>query len=292
MRAHDPAPPPDNFPDEPPRDFKRLRAFIIERRSRLPKRLVQVADFAIARPQEIAFGRVADVAALAGVQPSTMIRFAQALGYSGFSEIQAVFLGYARERWPDYRERLEALGDETHGRAAADLLHGFMRASTESVDRLGDTIDPNALRRAVELLAQARTITLLGTRRAFPVVAYLSYALLRLGVRCELVEQSAGLGPEQAALIEAGDVLLAVSFSPYAPLTLELATAVHARGVAVVAITDGPFSPLAQVANVWLEVVEADHAAFRSLAGTFTLAATLAVAVAARHGAGDLGNSE
>jgi DNA-binding MurR/RpiR family transcriptional regulator len=267
-----------------PRDFPRLREHILARRARLPKRLIQVADFAIARPQEIAFGRVADVAGLAGVQPSTLIRFAKALGYSGFSELQAVFLGHARERWPEYRERLEALGsDGTPGRAT-ELLRGFVRAGAESLDRLGDTIDGQVLGRAVEVLARAETIYLLGTRRAFPVTAYLAYALRRLGVRCDPVEEAAGLGPEQVALVGTGDALLAVSFTPYAPLTLQLATAAHRAGIPVVAITDSPFSPLTQVASVWLEVVEADHAAFRSLAGTFALAATLAVAVAARRG--------
>jgi DNA-binding MurR/RpiR family transcriptional regulator len=223
------------------------------------------------------------VALLAGVQPSTLIRFAQALGYSGFSEMQAVFLGHARERWPEYPERLEALGGSGQGRAAAALLRGFMQAGTESIERLGDTIEAETLHRAVEALAAAATIYLLGTRRSFPVTAYLAYALRRLGVRCELVEQSAGLGREQMALVGATDVLLAVSFTPYAPLTLEVATAAFRRGLTVVAITDSPFSPLVQVASVWLEVVEADHAAFRSLAGTFALAATLAVAVAARR---------
>ena len=269
----------------PPRDIMRLREHLLERRASLPKRLIQVADFALARPQEIAFGRVADVAALAGVQPSTLIRFAQALGYSGFSQMQAVFLDHARERWPDYHERMDALGDRgVQGRDASELLRGFMRASTESVERLAATIDDGSLHRAVECLVGAATIYLLGTRRAFPVTAYLSYALRRLGVRCELVEQAGGLGPEQMALLSSDDVLLAVSFTPYAPLTLELATQVQRRGVPVVAVTDSPFSPLTRIAAVWLEVVEADHAAFRSLAGTFAVAATLAVAVAARRG--------
>lgn len=269
-----------------PRDFRTLRQLILDRRADLPKRLVQVADFAQAHPQEVAFGRVGDVARLAGVQPSTMIRFAQALGYSGFSEMQAVFLGHARERWPDYRERVAALGDDPQRQEAAELLHGFMRAAADSVARLEETIDRAALHQAVELLARAGTIYLLGTRRAFAATAYLAYAMRRLGVRCELVDQLAGLGPEQMALLGSHDALLAVSFTPYAPLTLELATGAFRRGVPVVAVTDSPFSPLTQVATVWLEVADADHASFRSLAGTFTVATTLAVAVAARRGRG------
>jgi len=269
--------------DPLPRDLQTLLRHILDRRPSLPKRLIQVADFALAHPQEIAFGRVADVAALADVQPSTLVRFAQALGYSGFSEMQSVFVARARERWPDYRERLEALDASAHATDAAALLHGFMQASTNSIARVGSSVDAQSLNQAVRLLADAKTIYLLGTRRAFPATAYLSYALRRLSVRCELVEQLAGMGVEQTALIGPRDALLAVSFTPYAPFTLELASSTFGRGVPVVAVTDSPFSPLVRVATVWLEVAEADHAAFRSLAGTFAVAATLAVAVAAQR---------
>ena len=88
---------------------------------------------------------------------------------------------------------------------------------------------------------------------------------------------------EQADLIPADDAVLAISFTPYAPVTLDLASRAARRGVPVVAITDTVFSPLAQVATIWLEVAEADHAAFRLLAGTFALAMTLAIAVAERR---------
>ena len=271
------------LPETLPRDLQALLRHIQDRRPGLPKRLIQVADFALARPQEIAFGRVADVAALAAVQPSTLVRFAQALGYSGFSEMQSVFVSRARERWPEYRERLEALDADADAGDATALLRGFLRASTESIDRVADSVRSEALERAVRIIADAETVYLLGTRRAFPVTAYLSYALRRLSVRCELVEQLAGMGAEQTALIGPRDALLAISFTPYAPLTLDLASSTFRRGVPVVAVTDSPFSPLARVSTVWLEVAEADHPAFRSLAGTFAVAATLAVAVAARR---------
>ena len=127
-----------------PRDFRELRTLILERRDRLPKRLVQVADFAIHHPQEIAFGRVAELARKAQVQPSTMIRFAQALGYSGFSDLQLVFQSYARDRWPDYNTRLEVLHDGAHGGDVLSLLDGLVEASCisardfrQSVDEIG-----------------------------------------------------------------------------------------------------------------------------------------------------------
>ena len=277
-----------------PRDFKSLRALIVARRGSLPKRLVQVADFAVDHPQEIAFGRVADLAAQSGVQPSTLVRFAQTLGYSGFTDLQAVFRAHARQRWPEYRERLQSLsqvpsdGSDPARSQPASLLHGFLHAARVSIDHLEQSIDEQALSQAVALLADARSIALLGTRRVYPVAVYLAYALGKLGVRSELADHRGGLSQRQIELLDERDAVLAVSFTPYAGETLELAQLASVRGVPVVAITDSPFSPLAQIARVWIEVAETDLGGFRSLSATLALATALSVALVARRaGAAD-----
>lgn len=270
--------------DALPRDLGALHDLIARRRDQLPRRLVQAAEFALAHPQDIAFGTIAEIARAAQVQPSALVRFAQALGYAGFSDLQAVFRAHARERWPDYRERLKALRNVPASSSAGDrlaaLLAGFAEASAVSAIRMRDTVDIAALERAVTVLAAARTIHLIGARRSFPAAAGLAYALRKLGVACQLLDQAGGPVPEQADLIPTDDAVLAISFTPYAPVTLDLTTRAARRGVPVVAITDTVFSPLAQVATVWLEVAEADHAAFRLLAGTYALAMTLAIAIA------------
>ncbi|MGN6534127.1 MAG: RpiR family transcriptional regulator, partial [Mesorhizobium sp.] len=55
-----------------PREFDSLRAAILARRDSLPKRIAQVAAYALDNPDDIAFGTAASIATLAGVQPSTL----------------------------------------------------------------------------------------------------------------------------------------------------------------------------------------------------------------------------
>ena len=54
------------------------------------------------------------------------------------------------------------------------------------------------------------------------MTAYLAYALGKLGLRAVLVDQVAGLAPEQLGGADGGDVLVAVSFTPYTPTTVDL----------------------------------------------------------------------
>ncbi len=272
---------------EAPRDFETLRASIVERRAALPKRLAQVAIYALDNPDDVAFGTAASVAQSASVQPSTLVRFAQSFGFQGFSDLQDVFRSRLRERVPSYDERLSRM--RQHGVAASRsslVLDGFLDASEQSIAGFRSRADRGAIETAVDLLAGAGTIYLIGLRRSFPVTSYMSYAMGKLGVRNILVDGVAGMGAEQAGFVSAGDAVLAVSFTPYASETVALASQAKSRGARIIAITDSPFSPIAAPADAMIEVSEGNFEGFRSVAATMALGMTLAVAVAARRGEG------
>lgn len=262
-----------------PLDFDSLKALLAERHADLPKRLKQAASFAVYHPDEMAFDTAAVIAERAGVQPSTLVRLAQAIGYAGFSEMQQVFRIRLKEGRPDYHKRLEALKARSTDAHAVTHLAGFAEAAIVSIERLRATCDPERLDAAVALLAKADTIYLVGARRVFPVAVYLAYAFANMGIRCQLVDHIGQLGNEQLACARPSDAVLALSFTPYAQPTVDLAATAAKRGIPLVAITDSAFSPLVSLANLWLEVAEADYGAFRSLSATFALAMTLAVAV-------------
>ncbi|MBX9465093.1 MAG: MurR/RpiR family transcriptional regulator [Aquamicrobium sp.] len=264
-----------------PRDYETLRETILEQRSVLPKRIAQVAAYALDNPDEIAFGTTASIAASAGVQPSTLIRFAQQLGFDGFTSLQSVFRERLRERNTTYEERLAALRDEAqNGATNRAMLDGFLAASVRSLDLMARSVDEATLDRAVGILARAETLYILAKRRSFPVASYLGYALGKLHVRSQIIESASGLQPEMIGFATPRDAVIAVSFSPYAPATIDEVRVLHERGVPIVAITDSAFSPLAQFAAVWFEVAESDFSGFRSLGATMALAMTLAVGCA------------
>jgi DNA-binding MurR/RpiR family transcriptional regulator len=270
---------------EATRDFRSLREDLAQRHETLPRRLQQVARYVLDHPDEMALGTVAEVARSAEVQPSTMVRFAQTLGYGGFSELQQVFRTRLRDRWPDYDERLQSLRDAAMAEGgAATLLNGFVEASITSLSRLRETVSAADLEQAAEVLAKAQTLYLLGQRRAFAIASYMSYALGKLGLRAVLLDNAGGMLAEQSNLVRPGDALVVISFTPYTPSTVEATTSVARRDVPVVAITDSAFSPLVPLATTWLEVAEADSGAFRSLAASFATVLTLAVLAAEKRG--------
>jgi DNA-binding MurR/RpiR family transcriptional regulator len=271
---------------EAPQDFEALKRRLIKIEPTLPKRLRQTAAFALERPDEIALGTASGVAKSAQVQASTLVRFAQTLGFAGFSELQGVFRTHLRNRWPDYSERLKTL--HASARDSGDPLHlllGFADSAAASIAKLREVVRREDLEAAVAPLARAGTIYIVGQRRSFCVSHYLAYALAQLGVRAVLVDNVGGLGPDQLANATEKDALIAISFSPYSPVTMSLTTGARKKKTPLVVITDSALSPIAGMADARFEIVESDFGAFRSLAATFCLAMTLAVAVAEARGA-------
>ncbi len=270
-------------PARVPRDFESLRSIIIERKANMPKRLAQVAAFALGNPDEIAFGTTASIAAASDVQPSTLVRLAHHLGYEGFSDLQSIFRERLRDRTLTYEERLVTLEQASGEDEDANLLSGFISAASQSVNRLAATVQTDTFTKAVDILAAAETIYLIAKRRSYPLTAHMTYAFSKLNIRHQIVASPNGVDPEMVQFATGKDAAIAASFSPYAADSLSQAEALADRGVPVVAITDSAFSPLAARATCWFEVAEADFAGFRSLSASMALTMAIPVAIAERR---------
>ena len=243
-----------------------------------------MAAYALDNPDEIAFGTAASIATSADVQPSTLVRFAQHFGFEGFSSLQQIFRARLRERTPGYDERLKALSGNDHSKLeSGSIFNGFVAAAHRSLDNIASSVEPEAFERAVNILAAAETIYLVAKRRSYPISGYMAYAFGKLKVKYQLVGTAAGIDDDILAMAGPKDAAFAVSFSPYASESVNQAKLLANRRVPVVSLTDSAFSPLAESSKVWFELVEADHAGFRSLSASMAFAMALTVAVAEKR---------
>jgi DNA-binding MurR/RpiR family transcriptional regulator len=258
--------------------------------------LQQIASHALDNPSELALETIAAVSQRAGVQPSSLIRFAKVFGFSGYSDMQRVFRLRLTDAMPDYKERLKSLnGAEVQGEDAKDvnaLLEQFVEADIVGLrrlqqnKRLGTLLD-----QAFKLITDSETVYVVAHRRSFPIACYLAYALSQMNVRNVLVDGVGGMFMQQVGHATNRDVIIAISSKAYSPDVAQVVRDAKQRGVKVIAMTDSPLSPLAEHADVSLEVQQAAVGLFRSLAVTMTLAVTLIVglgrAVEAKRGHGN-----
>lgn len=278
-----------------PETFDQLEKAIIEQFPSLSKRLQQIASHALDNPSELALETIAQVSQRAGVQPSSLIRFAKVFGFSGYSDMQRVFRMRLTDAMPDYNERLRSLNPESAGEIAEGvdaLLDQFVEADIVGLRRLQQQKRMGAqLEQAYKLITDSETVYVVAHRRSFPIACYLAYALSQMNVRNVLVDGVGGMFMQQVGHATNRDVIIAISSKAYSPDVAQVVREAKQRGVKVVAMTDSPLSPLAEHADVSLEVQQASVGMFRSLAVTMTLAVTLIVglgrAVEAKRGTGN-----
>ncbi|MEO5765127.1 MAG: MurR/RpiR family transcriptional regulator [Casimicrobiaceae bacterium] len=264
--------------------YDELRTAITDRYGALPRQLQRVAEIALERPSDFALNTVAVLAEEGGVQPSTLVRFANTMGFRGFSAMQQLFRTHLVERSLPYRERLARMRAERAdgGMRPEDILRRFATESVQSLEHLPDAVPRDALNDAVRLLGAAQRIDVLAYRRSFPVACYIAYALNQFELAAQLLNGVGGMNREYAQRLTRRDALVVISFRNYAPESVEIAAASHARGVPVIAITDGPLSPLRPHSRVCLEIGDDGRRPFRSLVEPLCLAQALVVSVGHR----------
>lgn len=245
------------------------------RHAGLPRRLGDAARFLLEHPTEAALETVASLAQGAGVQPSTLVRLAQAFGLRGFSEWQAIMRAALAEAAPTYQERVRQ-----HSADAAGLLHQLCTLNETSLRYLAET-PQEAVDGASRLLARAAMVHVIGQRRSHAAAVHFGYGLTRAGKLARVLAGAGGFLKEEAETIRPGDVVVAISVHPYSEEVIEVCSIATRRGAILIALTDGPLSPLSREATVALEVHDAELWGFRSLVAQMTLVQALVVGVSA-----------
>jgi DNA-binding MurR/RpiR family transcriptional regulator len=253
-----------------PRTADELRKVILERYDSFSKRLKPIAQYVLDHPNDLALETLAVIAERAGAQQSAIVRFAKAVGYTGASPMQRVLREnlLANHSTLGYGERVRRFSNSVENKEASesgDLLAEFTEGDILALQNLRATIKRGEMTRAVKLINHAATLYVIGMRRAFPVASYLAYSCLRVGKRTVLVDGVGGLVSQQLGAIDDKDLLIAISYSPYAEETVEAVKSAVAAGAKVLAISDSAVSPIAKVATQVLQVRESEVRSFRSL---------------------------
>lgn len=250
----------------------------------LSKQLKVIARHVEQHRDHIGLEGIQELAAQCGVQPSAAVRFAKHFGFSGFSEMQAIFReGLTRQLAPsrNYRTRIRDIIDSGAGSlSSVEIAHEFLAGSVAAMHELEANLDADTFMQAVDMLRETDCIWIAASRRSFPVAVYLDYALQHTDKRVCLMSGLGSMHLGQMRSVRPGDVMLAISFAPYAEETLAAVELAQERGVRLIAITDSRMSPLAKDAEVTLIVQDNSTFGFRALTSTMGLAQSLFIALA------------
>lgn len=242
----------------------------------LSKRLKQLARYMLENPERIVLCTVAELSTEADVPPSTVIRLANALGYSGFSEMRKELRSQLHYTG-SYAERVQGAAGSN---GSQSILSSVVQSSCSSLQALESQTNEQELIRAVNLIQQADTVYIMGVRRAHPVATYLAYGLWQLDRRCILMGGKGGLHKEEAAGIRRTDLVFLISYFPYGEETLWMHEHTRFRSARLITLTDNEVSPLAEKTDVALYAKDAEVSGIRGLSTSMSLVQSIILSLA------------
>ena len=241
--------------------------------SRLSKSHRRIAEYILQHYDKAVFMTAAKLGEMVNVSESTVVRFAVALGYEGYPELQQALQELVRHRLTA-TQRFEMSSDISQ----EEVLSTVLKADMQNIRSTIDGIDNAAFLRAVQVISGARRIYILGLRSAAPLAQFAGYYLHYIFDDVRVVAGSTDVF-EAISRIEASDVLLGISFPRYSSRTIEAMSFARSRHAQVIGLTDGPMSPLHEVADICLSM-RTDMASFvDSMAAPMSVINALIVAL-------------
>ena len=213
-----------------------------ERMSTFSKSRRRIAAYLIEHYDQAAYLTAARLGEQVGVSESTVVRFADELGFSGYPELQRALQELAKTNLTA-AQRME-VADSLLGRD--NILEKVLLGDAEKIRHTLEGLDKNAFYDAVDKIVSARNIYILGSRSSASLAEFLTFNFRMMFDNVRNVEVTSGSEMfEQILDIGERDVLIAISFPRYSKRTVRAVKYAHHAGADVVSITDSVASPIA-----------------------------------------------
>jgi len=236
-----------------------------------------IANYVLENYDKAAYMTASRLGKVVNVSESTVVRFADELGFSGYPEFQKSLQEIVRTKLTSF-QRIEVtnnlIGD-------GDILKAVLMSDSEKIKNTLEGIDREAFEAAVDKIIAARNIYILGARSSSYLAGFLNYNLRMIFDNVRLVQTTSGGETfEQIMSVGEGDVIIAISFPRYSKRIINAVNFAENAGANVVSITDSSLSPIALPADQVL-VAKSDMASFvDSLVAPMSIINAIVVAVA------------
>ncbi len=217
-----------------------------------------IAQYILEHYEKAAFMTAAQLGNLAAVSESTVVRFADELGYAGYPALRRALRELVHTNLTSF-QRVEVadtiIGDK-------DVLEQVLVSDAEKIRKTLDTIDRIAFNDAVDNIICAKRIYIIGVRSSATLAGFLHYNLQMVFDNLTLVQTTSGNEMlEQIMRVGEGDVVIAISFPRYSKRIIKAVEFAKSNGADVVALTDRVTSPIAKEADQLL-TANSDMASF------------------------------
>jgi DNA-binding MurR/RpiR family transcriptional regulator len=205
-----------------------------------------IANFIINHYDKAAYMTAAKLGEEVGVSESTVVRFANEIGFDGYPKLQKVLREMNKSKLTAV-QRIEVTSSRIN---EGNILKSVLQSDMEKIKATLEEIDQESFNNIVKSILNARKIYILGVRSSAPLASFLGFYFNLIFDNVRLVHTtSVSEMFEQIIHASRGDVVIGISFPRYSKRTINAMRFAQNQGATVVAITDSLYSPLAKNAD-------------------------------------------
>ncbi|MCR3955759.1 MAG: MurR/RpiR family transcriptional regulator [Gudongella sp.] len=214
--------------------------------SRLSKGQKIIAEYMINQYDKAAFMTAANLGRNLNISESTVVRFANALGYSGYKELQ-------RELQELIRNKLTTVQRLNLSEDYSKNEHSIAKVMEKDVENLRKTlseVDFEKFYNAVEMTLKAKNIYIMGLRSSSFLSGYMAFYMNFIFDNIKLVQPGANDIFEQLTKATKEDIIICLTYPRYSKRTLEALYYTKGKGCRIVSFTDSLISPASDKSDI------------------------------------------
>lgn len=220
-----------------PTQKPRLVAALKRKISELSPQLGRAAKYVIDHPSDFGLNSIRDTARKARVSTYTLVKLSKTMGFSGFDEFRAPFRqalvssshAAADSAWINDNRQQGPLGT-----IYADALSNAMATVSKSLENQ----DLEKMRAVTQSLMEARKVYLTAARSSYALAYYVHYVGRMALPTLDLIPRHRNSAIDDLNDAGPGDMLIAITTTPYSRETVEACEFARNKGVGLVLVTD------------------------------------------------------
>lgn len=226
----------------------------------------KIANYVSEHPNDIALYSAAEFGSRIGISESTVIRFSNSLGFSGYTELQKL----VREQF--FKE--SSLTSYQQSKMVIPKNNSFhktvMEQDRESILTTMNQIDEQAYQTAVQRLSSAKSVYVLGLRTSFSAANWLSFSLGLVKENVHFMRPDTEDVIRTITQMDEHSVVIIISFHRYLKETIQIAGLIRNQKSYIIGISDSILAPIHAYSDVLFPIYAANKSTLDAVSPLFS----------------------
>ncbi|GAB4456266.1 MAG: MurR/RpiR family transcriptional regulator [Anaerolineae bacterium] len=257
-----------------------IREHILALFETLPLKQRRLARFFLDHEDVVAFASASEVAERADASAATVVRFCRALGFEGYTDLQAAI----RAQFPQYRTAVQKLSDRmANGSRIENLATQIAQINSQNIEQTMSQVNHADLTAAAAAIIRAEQIRIFAGGLSAAAAVMAEHAFTVLGFSARVCLNGGAAQALEVSQLSKRDLVIVISIWRYLRDTVLVAQAARELGAACIVLTDSTIAPTAGLADYTFVASTDGVAHSRSLVGIFSLIDLLSAAIAIKR---------